>query len=30
MATFFQMDRRISMLLDVQLSSQIPFVQDQP
>lgn len=30
MATFFQMDRRISMLMDVQLSSQVPFVQDQP
>jgi hypothetical protein len=30
MATFFQMDRRISVLLDVQLSSQVPLVQDQP
>jgi len=28
-ATFFQMDRRISTLIDLQLSSQIPLVQDQ-
>jgi len=28
-ATFFQMDRRIAMLLEVQMSSQIPLVQDQ-
>lgn len=28
-ATFFQMDRRISALLDVQLASQIPLVQSQ-
>lgn len=26
-ATFFQLDRRISMIMDVQLSSQIPLVQ---
>ncbi len=26
-ATFFQLDRRISMMMDVQLSSQIPLVQ---
>jgi hypothetical protein len=29
-ATFFQLDRRITTLLDVQLASQIPLVQDQP
>jgi hypothetical protein len=29
-ATFFQMDRRITLLLDVQLASQIPLVQEQP
>lgn len=28
-ATFFQMDRRIGALIDLQLASQIPFVQDQ-
>ncbi|MGB8324924.1 MAG: hypothetical protein WCE52_18345 [Candidatus Acidiferrum sp.] len=28
-ATFFQMDRRIEGLIDVQLASQIPLVQDQ-
>jgi hypothetical protein len=28
-ATFFQMERRISTLIDLQLSSQIPLVQDQ-
>jgi hypothetical protein len=28
-ATFFQMDRRISALLDVQLAAQIPLVQEQ-
>lgn len=28
-ATFFQMDRRISTLLDVQLASEIPLVQEQ-
>lgn len=28
-ATFFQMDRRISTLLDLQLASEIPLVQDQ-
>jgi hypothetical protein len=28
-ATFFQMDRRIVLLQDVQLASQIPFVQEQ-
>jgi hypothetical protein len=28
-ATFFQMDRRISALIDLQLASQIPLVQDQ-
>ena len=28
-ATFFQMDRRISDLLDIQLASQIPLVQEQ-
>jgi len=28
-ATFFQMDRRIAALLDLQLASQIPLVQDQ-
>ena len=26
-ATFFQLDRRISKMMDVQLSSQIPLVQ---
>jgi hypothetical protein len=28
-ATFFQMDQRVQALLDLQLASQIPFVQDQ-
>jgi hypothetical protein len=28
-ATFFQMDRRITLLLDLQLASQIPMVQEQ-
>jgi hypothetical protein len=28
-ATFFQLDRRIQNLLDLQLASQIPLVQDQ-
>jgi hypothetical protein len=28
-ATFFQMDRRITTLIDLQLASQIPLVQDQ-
>jgi hypothetical protein len=28
-ATFFQLDRRLQMLIDLQLSSQIPLVQDQ-
>lgn len=28
-ATFFQMDRRITALLDLQLASEIPLVQDQ-
>ena len=28
-ATFFQLDRRIQTLIDVQLSSQLPLVQDQ-
>jgi hypothetical protein len=28
-ATFFQLDRRIGLLLDVQLASQIPLVQSQ-
>ena len=28
-ATFFQMDRRFQALLDLQLASQIPLVQDQ-
>jgi hypothetical protein len=28
-ATFFQIDRRLQMLIDLQLSSQIPLVQDQ-
>jgi hypothetical protein len=26
-ATFFQLDRRISMMMDVQISSQIPLMQ---
>ena len=28
-ATFFQMDRRLQALLQIQLASQIPLVQDQ-
>ncbi len=28
-ATFFQLDRRLQMLIDAQLASQIPLVQDQ-
>jgi len=28
-ATFFQLDRRIGLLIDVQLASQIPLVQSQ-
>jgi hypothetical protein len=28
-ATFFQLDRRISMLIDLQLTSQLPLVQSQ-
>ena len=28
-ATFFQMERRISMLIDLQVASQIPLVQEQ-
>jgi phosphoglycolate phosphatase-like HAD superfamily hydrolase len=28
-ATFFQMDRRIGALIDLQLAAQIPFVQEQ-
>jgi hypothetical protein len=28
-ATFFQLDRRISMMIDLQISSQIPLVQSQ-
>ncbi len=28
-ATFFQMEHRIGMMIDLQLSSQIPLVQDQ-
>ena len=28
-ATFFQIDRRIAMMLDLQVSSQMPLVQDQ-
>jgi hypothetical protein len=28
-ATFFQLDRRLSMMIDLQLASQIPFVQRQ-
>lgn len=27
-ATFFQIDRRISMMIDLQLASQIPLVQE--
>ena len=28
-ATFFQLDRRFQALLDIQLASQIPLVQEQ-
>jgi hypothetical protein len=28
-ATFFQMDRRITMLIDLQVASQVPLVQEQ-
>jgi len=28
-ATFFQLDRRIAMMMDLQVSSQVPLVQDQ-
>lgn len=28
-ATFFQLDRRINMMIDLQLASQIPLAQDQ-
>ncbi|HYK40503.1 MAG TPA: hypothetical protein VEU98_10770, partial [Candidatus Eremiobacteraceae bacterium] len=28
-ATFFQLDRRIAMMIELQLSSQIPLVQSQ-
>jgi hypothetical protein len=28
-ATFFQIDRRIAMLIDLQLASEIPLVQEQ-
>jgi hypothetical protein len=28
-ATFFQLDRRIAMMLDLQVASQMPMVQDQ-
>jgi hypothetical protein len=27
--TFFQLDRRISMMIDLQLTSQLPLVQSQ-
>jgi hypothetical protein len=29
-ATFFQLDRRIAMMLDLQVSSQMPLLQEQP
>lgn len=29
-ATFFQLDRRVSLLMDLQLASEIPLVQQQP
>jgi len=29
-ATFFQLDRRVALLLDLQLASEIPLVQQQP
>jgi hypothetical protein len=28
-ATFFQLDRRITMMIDLQVSSQMPLLQDQ-
>ena len=28
-ATFFQLDRRIAMMIDLQVSSQMPLVQEQ-
>jgi len=28
-ATFFQLDRRISMMIDLQLTAQLPLVQSQ-
>ncbi len=28
-ATFFQLDRRISMMIDLQIASQLPLVQSQ-
>jgi hypothetical protein len=28
-ATFFQLDRRISMMIDVQITSQLPLMQSQ-
>ena len=28
-ATFFQLDRRISIMIDLQLTSQLPLVQSQ-
>jgi hypothetical protein len=28
-ATFFQLDRRTSMMIDLQISSQLPLVQSQ-
>jgi len=28
-ATFFQLDRRIAMMLELQVASQMPLVQDQ-
>jgi hypothetical protein len=28
-ATFFQLDRRIAMMMDLQVSSQMPLMQEQ-
>jgi len=28
-ATFFQIDRRLQLMIDLQLMSQLPFVQSQ-
>jgi hypothetical protein len=28
-ATFFQLDRRISIMIDIQLTSQLPLMQSQ-